>query len=116
MPNFKIILAASSIAVAAAAGAQAASMSDVQYMAAERCEALVGSPALGKGDTHALQALIRQQERGRSAVAIELGQQAHDDAARQARIAGGYEKSKLMAERDGACRAMVSGDTFASAR
>jgi hypothetical protein len=41
-------------------------------------------------------------------MAMDLAQQARDDAAEQARTAGAYRKSQLTAERDGACRAMLS--------
>jgi hypothetical protein len=116
MPNLKIMFAASAIALVAAAGAGAAPMSDVQYFEAQRCGALVTSPALGKGDSHAIEALIRQQERSRSEPAIELGQEARQDAARQARSASGDQKAKLVAERDGVCQTMVSGDNLTSTR
>jgi hypothetical protein len=46
-------------------------------------------------------------------VAYDRAQEAHDAAARQARIAGAYEKTQLAAERDGPCRAMLATTTLA---
>jgi hypothetical protein len=116
MSNFKIALALGGMTLAMAATAQAAQMTDVQYVRAARCEALASSPALGKGDSHALEALLRQQERARSQTAVDIAQQAQEDARRQARTAGAYEKASLIAERDGYCQALVSGGAMASAR
>jgi hypothetical protein len=94
-------------AVAATAGP--ASITDAQYFQAQRCAALMSSPALGREDTHAIDAFLRQQSGSRSEPVYELGQQAHDRAASEARHPGDYDRGRLVAERDGACRAAVPG-------
>jgi hypothetical protein len=107
----KTTLFAAVCALSISAGAAMAStdrLTDAQYVEAGRCQALISAPTLGGGDTHAIDSLIRQAERGRTAMADDREQQAHDDAAREARTAGAYTKAQLSAERDGACRAMLS--------
>src|SRR5271168_4717986 len=104
-----IALGACALCLAAAGVATAgARMTDTQYVAAERCEALMSSTNLGATDSQAIDALVKDQERGRTEIAYEAGQQAHDNAALQASKAGPYEKTKLLAERDGACRTLLS--------
>lgn len=106
----KSIAAAVTVVCVGLAGAAAAGvrMSDAQYVAAARCQALASAPSLGGASSHAFDALVRDQERGRTEMAYEAAQDAHDKAARQIRMAGPYEKSQLAAERDGACQALVS--------
>jgi hypothetical protein len=99
------------VAGAATAGAH---MTDAQYVAAARCQALASASSLGVSDSHAFDALVREQERGRTEIAYEAAQDAREKAARQARAAGPYEKSQLAAERDGPCRAMVTSTTAPS--
>ncbi len=79
-------------------------LSDAQYVAAGRCQALMASARLGPADTHAIDAFMRAQERGRT-------NEARQDADRQARTAGGYEKSQLIAERDGVCQALLASSS-----
>jgi hypothetical protein len=83
-------------------------LSDAQYVAAGRCQALMASARLGPSDTHAIDAFMRAQERGRTNEAYERADQARQEADRQARTAGGYEKSQLIAERDGVCQALLA--------
>src|ERR1700728_3796186 len=103
-----ICVGAAGVAGAATAGER---MTDAQYIAAARCQALASASSLGVSDTHAFDAVVRDQERGRTEIAYEAAQDAREKAARQARDAGPYEKSQLTAERDGPCRAMVSSAT-----
>jgi hypothetical protein len=112
----KSIAAAVTVACVGLAGAAMAAsgarFNDAQYIQAARCQALATS--LGGSDVHAFDALVRDQERGRTEMAYEAAQEAHDKAARQARSAGPYEKSQLTAERDGACQALVSNSAMAN--
>lgn len=109
----KSIAAAVTVACVGLAGAASAAsgahFNDAQYVQAARCQAIATN--LGGSDTHAFDALMREQERGRTEEAFEAAQQAHDKAAREARMAGPDEKSKLTAERDGVCQALVSAAT-----
>ena len=112
----KSIAAAVTVACVGLAGAAVAASSarfnDGQYIEAARCQALATN--LGGSDVHAFDALVRDQERGRTEQAFEAAQEAHDKAARQVHTAGPYEKSQLTAERDGACQALVSTATSSS--
>ncbi len=86
-------------------------LSDAQYVAAGRCQALMASARLGASDTHAIDAFMRAQERGRTNEAYERAEQARQEADRQARTAGGYEKTQLIAERDGVCQALLASSS-----
>jgi hypothetical protein len=89
-------------------------MSDMTYIAAARCQALMGAPNLGPVDTHAIDALVRQQERSRTEMAYDAAQDAREKAANQARHAGADEKAQLISERDGVCRAMLGSGAATS--
>lgn len=96
----------------AASAASGAHFNDAQYVRAARCQGI--ATTLGGAGTHAFDALMRDQERGRTEMAFEAAQEAHDKAAREVRMAGPYEKSQLTAERDGACQALVSAGAMAN--
>lgn len=112
MTKFKTALASAAVAgftlYAVGATARPAPVSDTAYFQAERCQALMSSAALGKQDTHGIDAFLRTQSGMRGEAAYELGMQAHDRAASEARSAGGDEKARLIAERDGACRSTAA--------
>jgi hypothetical protein len=104
-----IAASAAVVCMGLAGGAMAASgahFNDAQYIQAARCQAIATN--LGGSDVHAFDALVRDQERGRTEEAFEAAQEAHDKAAREVHMAGPYEKSQLTAERDGQCQALVS--------
>ena len=94
---------------AAGATARPALIMDTQYIAAQRCEALMSSSALGREDTHAVDTFLGAQGAARDQATFERGQAAHDNAAIQARHASAGRRAELMAERDGACRAAMPG-------
>ncbi len=109
-----LALAASALCLSAvAAQASGERLTDAQYVAAERCDALMSARSLGPVDSRAIDALVRHEQAGRTSMAYDRAQEAHDDAAQRARIAGAYEKSQLTAERDGPCRAMLAPTTLA---
>ncbi len=98
--------------LAAAAGSVSAAtprVSDVTYIQAERCAALISSPALGRHDTSGIDRFLKDQDRGRVEAAYERGQEARETAAREARTAGVYAKTQLIAERDGVCQSYAAG-------
>ena len=94
---------------AAGASARPALITDTQYIAAERCEALMSSSALGREDTHAVDSFLSAQGAGRDQATYERGQAAHDNAVIQARHASAGRRAELTAERDGACRSAMPG-------
>lgn len=99
--------------LAFSAVARPSAVSDMQYVQAERCQALMSSNALGKQDTQGIDAFLRQQGASRTQAAYDMGQSAHDRAAFEANHSGDYAKSRLIAERDGACRTLLAGDAGA---
>lgn len=116
MSTFKsvMIIAAGLAAAAASASAAPPRVSDGAYIQAERCAALIASPALGRRDTSAIDAFLKYQDGGRVEAAYERGQDAREQVAREARMAGAYAKSQLIAERDGACQAYAGGAAIAA--
>jgi hypothetical protein len=106
----KAVIIAAALAAATAGVAAPARLSDVQYLKAARCEALITSPALGGGDGAAIKALLKSQRQGRADYISEKADEVRAEADHQARRAGEEQKATLIAERDGACRALL-GDT-----
>ena len=62
---FKSLIAAAALAAATGAMATPSQMSDAQYLAAVRCQALMSSSALGKTDTAGISAVIKAQSGSR---------------------------------------------------
>lgn len=113
----KTLIAAGTLAAALAPAAFAAPahLSDSQYLSAVRCRALIASPNLGKGDTHALDNLLQRESLGRVPAVADRADETRADASRDANHAGVQEKAQLIAERDGACQAFTSGATTTAA-
>jgi hypothetical protein len=95
-------LVASTAAVAAPSH-----LTDVQYMQAARCRALIASPALGKGDTTNIDALLKSEGASRLDFVYDKASEMQRDAARVARDASPQSKASLIAERDGPCVAFT---------
>ena len=102
-------LVASSTAFAAPAH-----LSDAQYLAAARCSGLIASPALGKGDTQPIDAVLKSEGRVRMPVITQEADEARQNAMRQAGHAGAQGKAGLIAERDGVCQTFAHAGTMAS--
>ena len=103
----KAITIIAAVATAGAGVAAPARLTDVQFIQAARCEALIGSPALGGGDTAAIKALIKSQRGGRVDYIFSKADDAERAAEREARHASDYTRTKLIAERDGVCQAFL---------
>jgi hypothetical protein len=101
------LIAATLAAPAFAASAAPSHLTDVQYIAANRCLALMDSKALGPVNDTAMKALIKEQMHGRDAMVWDMGDKANEDAASEAGRASAYTKGQLLAERDGACAALL---------
>ena len=110
-----MIVGAGLVACAASASAATPRVSDGAYIQAERCAALISSPALGRHDASGINAFLKVQDGGRDEAAYERGQDARENAAREARTAGSYAKTQLMAERDGVCQSYAGGQPIAAA-
>ena len=110
---FKTIIATAAVVsgiaiVATGAAASSSQMTDAQYLSAVRCQALMSSAALGKGDTAGIAAVVRSQSAGRLPEVFDRADQVRDDAMRQASHADASGRAALIAERNGACQAWAS--------
>ncbi|MHB8529567.1 MAG: hypothetical protein ACYC8V_08680 [Caulobacteraceae bacterium] len=112
----KPLIIVASLAVSTSALAAPTHLTDAQYMEAARCRALIASSALGKGDTHVIDALMKREGAGRIGMVYDRADEMGRDAARLARDANGAQKASLVAERDGACLAFnaAPGETMTS--
>jgi hypothetical protein len=101
-----VIVAA--LAVSTTAAAQPSHLSDVQYMQAARCRALIASPSLGKEDTSRIDGLLKAEGSSRVTYIADKADEMQRDAARMAAGASPERKASLIAERDGVCAAYNS--------
>ncbi len=108
MSAFKSCLIAASLCTAALAGAASAhpQLTDAQYLAAARCQALMSSSALGKVDSASIDAVLKTQASSRMPAVTDRADEIRIDTQRAASRAGPNGKAALIAERDGACAAM----------
>lgn len=102
-------------ASAAAASAAPARISDVQFIAANRCLGIESTKALGTPDVDALRQLVKNQDWGRAAFIYDKADQAREDGQREASRSGAENNVRLTSERDSVCRALVSTTTAAAA-
>ncbi len=107
-------LAASTAALVPAAFAQGSHLTDGQYLTAVRCRALIASPALGKGDTSAIDAVLKTESANRTPTLLDRASEVKSDASRQAVRAEGDQKTQLMAERSGMCESFGATSTTAA--
>ena len=103
-----IAAACASAAVAVAAPAR---ISDVQFIAANRCLGIESTKAFATPDADALRKLIKDQNWGRDSYIYDKADQARDDGQREASRPGAESNVRLASERDGVCRALVSTTT-----
>jgi hypothetical protein len=103
----KTLTLIAALAAATAGVAASARLTDVQFLKAARCEALMTSPALGGGDGAGIKAVVKAQRAGRVAYIYDKADQVREDAERQIRHAQAEQKASLIAERDGACQAFL---------
>jgi len=108
MSIIRIALVAGALAASAVVAHAAPSrLNDVQYIAANRCIALMESKSLGPTDAYALKALVKAQSAGRVSDVWDRAEQAKEDAASLADRASGDLKTHLIAERDGVCESLA---------
>jgi hypothetical protein len=115
MSIFKAFAIVAPLALSTAALAAPAHMSDAQFIAASRCDGLMSSSALGRQDTHTIEARLKAESSARPSEVFDRADEARENALRDASHAGAYTKSQLIAERDGACR-VLSGEATMSAQ
>ena len=103
-----IIFAA--VAISALTGvAQAAPLSDSQFLQAARCRGLAASEGLGKLDTSAIDAVLRAEGGARELpVRASAGRKITEGQAQGDKAEGG-KKEKLLAERQSQCGEWLAG-------
>jgi hypothetical protein len=116
MSMFKSFFIAGALAAATAAAASPAHLTDARYLAAARCQVLLGSSALGPVSSQAIDAVMRSEDRVHSIQAYNRAVEARETARNDLRHAGVYGRQELAAERNGACQALVPAQTVAAAR
>jgi hypothetical protein len=102
-----LIIAAA--AFASFAGVAHAGVSNLQYLEAARCRGLAASENLGKLDTAAIDTFLRDESSTRNPAVKNSAQNKMNEAAKDAASADGEKKTKLLAERDGACAGYLGG-------
>jgi hypothetical protein len=105
-----VVAACASAAVAVAAPVR---LSDVQFIAANRCLGIESTKAFATPDTDALRKLVKDNW-GRDSYIQDKADEARQDGERDASRAGAETTTRITAERDGVCRALVSTTTTAS--
>jgi hypothetical protein len=98
-------------ASAAVAVASPPRLSDVQFLTANRCLGIESSKRFASPDAEALRQLLKSQPGGRDAYIYDKADQAREDGERDASRSGAETNVRLLAERDGICRALVSTTT-----
>lgn len=92
------------VAVSTLAGAaQAASITNLQYLQAARCRGLAASEALGKLDTTAIDAFLKTEGSARDLAVRTSAINRMTTALNEANKADGAKKEKLLAERGAQC-------------
>lgn len=111
----KVIIAAVAAASALAGAAQAAEISNTQFLQAARCRGLAASDGLGKLDTASIDAFLKQETGSRELPVRVSANNKISGAQKEGDKAEGAKKEKLLAERSGACSAWLGGATAGAA-
>jgi hypothetical protein len=98
-------------ASAAVAVASTPRLSDVQFIAANRCIGIESTKQFASPDADALRQLLKAQPGGRDGYIYDKADQAREDGERDASRGSADVNARLAAERDGICRALVSTTT-----
>ncbi len=105
----KIIIAAAVALSGLAGAAQAAEISNTQFLQAARCRGLAASEGLGKLDTAGIDAFLKQETGSRELPVRVSANNKIAGAQKEGDKADGAKKEKLLAERSGTCSAWLSG-------
>jgi hypothetical protein len=108
MSMLKALIIVAPLVLSTAAIAGPDRLTDSQYIAAARCQALMGSSALGPVDMHAVDAIMRTEGASRAPDVADRADSARAQADRAARHAGPDTKATLIAERDGPCHSLLA--------
>lgn len=108
-------LAAVFVVSAGAPALAAERISDGAFLRASRCLGLAKTENLGVVDASALEVFVKVQRRGREPLVRDRANTAEQTARNQAAKAKDALKGSLIAERDGACKALVEPSSTVSA-
>lgn len=97
------------VAFGSLAGVAQAGVSNLSYLEAARCRGLAASENLGKLDTTALDAFLRAEGAERDLAVRTSAIKKIEAAQKEADGAEGEKKTKLLAQREGACGAYLAG-------
>lgn len=103
-----LIIAA--VAFGALAGTAQAGVSNLNYLEAARCRGLAASENLGKLDTAALDAFLRDEGASRDLAVRTSAIKKIEAARKEADAAEGDQKAKLLAHRESACAGYLAGE------
>jgi hypothetical protein len=109
------LVAAAACALAATAIAEPVHLTDVQFLAANRCLGLMSSKGLGTPDAATLGRYVKAQSTGRIGYVYDRADQARDDAQREGDRDSAATDPRLIAERDGVCRGFVGAASTTAA-
>src|SRR5437868_400360 len=110
----KVLVMAAPLVLSTAAFAQPSRVSDAEFIAAARCQALMASSALGRQDTRGIDQVLDAQSTARQSDVLLLADDARDDAQTAARQGGLHHRAQLAAVRDGVCQAFTGGATMSA--
>lgn len=105
----KTLIIATVAAASLASAAHAGSVTNLQFLEAARCRGLAASDNLGKLDTTALDAFLRNEGVARDLDVRISAQKKLQAAGKEADGADSEKKAKLLAEREGVCAAYMGG-------
>ena len=110
----RFVTAALAIAAACASAAVAVAapvrLSDVQFIAANRCLGIESTKAFASPDVDALRKLVNDNY-GRDSYIQDKADQAREDGERDASRSSADVNQRITAERDSVCRALVGATT-----
>jgi hypothetical protein len=112
-PVKSVVLVAMLAGAAGSALASPQRITDTQFIEANRCVGLMGAKDLATDDLPALKAFVDQQSSARPAMAWDMADQARMEALHQAARASSETRARLIAERDGTCKAFIAPASMA---
>jgi hypothetical protein len=115
MSMLKALIIVAPLVLSTAAIAGPDRLTDSQYIAAARCQALMASSALGHVDMSDVNAVMKTEGGTRSPAVAERADDARAKADRDTRHAGPDTKATLIAERDGPCHSLLTGGPMSAA-
>ena len=115
MSMLKALIIVAPLVLSTAAVAGPDRLSDAQYIAAARCQALMASTALGPVDMQAVNAVMKTEGASRDPAVADRADTVRAQTTRAANHAGPDAKATLIAERDGPCHSLLARSPMSAA-